>query len=124
MIKFQSVKILVLSSLLLAFSSSFALAQSTDPSPSPSPSPTDSPSPTPDPSPSPTPSSSSNQSSTNPSPSPDSQTGGVTKEEVLGETTVLGETNTGREVAKWALGAILGLIAFLVVLKLANSAQE
>lgn len=121
---FQSAKILVLSSLFLTLATTTSLAQSTDPTPTPSPSPTDSASPTPNPTPSPTSSSSSNQTSPSPSPSPDSQVGGTTKEEVLGESTVLGETNTGREIAKWLLATTVGAIAFLAVLKIANSAKE
>ena len=87
-------------------SPSVSPSPSTDPSASPSPSPTNTPSP------SETPSSSS------------AAAGGTTKQEVLGETTTLGETSNNKEIAKWVIALGVGLLAFLIGLKIARSKAE
>ena len=101
---------LALASVLIATSAP-AFAQ--DASPSPTATPTPSPSESASPSPSP---------SASPASSPD--VGGTTKEEVLGETTALGETSKEREIAKWVIASIIGIGSFLLVIKTAKSAQE
>ena len=97
-------------------------AQSPDPTPSPTPQVSPSPSPSATPTPSPTP-------SATPSPSPASpstnQSAGGPGGSVLGETTALGETDSGREFVKWVIAVIGGLLTFLVALRIVrNDTQE
>lgn len=95
---------------LLLISTSATFAQESSPSPSPSASPTSSPQVTPTPDPS-------------PSSSPEAE-GGTTKEEVLGESTVLGETSAQREIAKVAIAVALGLSALYLTVKTVRSKAE
>lgn len=91
------------------------LAQSPDPSPSPSP--TESPSPTPSPSPTATPS---------PSPTPDATASAspTTGGSVLGGATSLGETDSGKEFAKWFLIILGGVLTFVFALKVVRNDKE
>lgn len=97
---------------LLLISASATLAQESSPSPSPSPSASPDSSPSPSPSP-----------SDSPSPSPEA-VGGTSREEVLGESTVLGETSAQREMAKWAIAIVLGVSALYLTVKTVRSKAE
>lgn len=105
----RSATALVVSTFLLLTIATTTFAQTTSPSPSPSTDPSASPS-----------------SSVSPSPSasPDSGAGGATKSAVLGETTSLGNTSNNKEIAKWAIAFGVGILAFLIGLKVARSKAE
>lgn len=93
---------------LLLISTSATFAQESSPSPSASPTSSPEVTPTPDPP---------------PSSSPEAE-GGTTKEEVLGESTVLGETSAQREIAKVAIAVALGLGALYLTVKTVRSKAE
>lgn len=114
--------IIAILSVVFSVSHHVALAQSPEPSPSPvvSPSPSPSPSPSATPSPSPTP----QATPATASPSPNQSAGG-TDGSVLGEATTLGETDSGKELAKWAIAVFGGLITFFIAIKIVrNDTQE
>lgn len=101
-----------------------ALAQSPDPSSSPAASPSPSSSPSPSPSATPSPSPTPQATPTTASPSPNQSAGG-TDGSVLGEATTLGETDSGKELAKWAIAVFGGLITFFIAIKIVrNDTQE
>lgn len=109
---------------VFAISISPVFAQSPDPTPSPTVSPTSSPSPSPSPSATPTPSPTPQATPTTASPSPNQSAGG-TDGSVLGETTTLGETDSGKELAKWAIAVLGGLFTFFIAVKIVrNDTQE
>lgn len=107
---------------VFAISISPVFAQSPDPTPSPTVSPT--PSPSPSPSATPTPNPTPQATPTTASPSPNLSAGG-TDGSVLGETTTLGETDSGKELAKWAIAVLGGLFTFFIAVKIVrNDTQE
>lgn len=117
---------LIIAVLFVSFSVSHhtAIAQSPDPSPSPALSPTPSPSPSPSPSAAPSPSPTPQATPSTASPSPNQSAGG-TDGSVLGEATTLGETDSGKELAKWAIAVLGGLFTFFIAVKIVrNDTQE
>ncbi len=112
--------ILVVSGIYFSWGTNSIMAQSTTPSPSgtaqvsptPTPSPSTTPTPTPQPSVSPSPSPLPQDAVTAQSAAPSPSGVGGTKSEVLGNSTVLGDTNAGTEALKWLVALIIGLIVF------------
>lgn len=105
--------------LVFAISINPVFAQSPEPSPSPVASSTPSPSPSATPSPSPTP----QATPATASPSPNQSSGG-TDGSVLGETTTLGETDSGKEFAKWFMIVLGGILTFIFAIKIVRNDKE
>lgn len=106
---------------VFAISINPVFAQSPEPSPSPEVSPTPSPSPSPSATPSPSPTPQASPNTANPSPN---QSAGGTDGSVLGETTTLGATDSGKEFAKWFMIALGGVLTFVFAIKIVRNDKE